>query len=364
MIKLRNSINAFIALLKAGLWEKEVRLLAFGEIDYSEVYWLAERQSVTGLVAAGLEKISDKKTHQKDVLRYVGSALKMEHMNSEMNSFISSLVDKMRKDGIYVVMVKGQGVAQCYERPLWRTISGDVDFLLSEENYKNAKKFLSPLASSSKPERIYSKEVGYYIGNRLVELHGTLHTGLSARIDKTLEYVQKDVLCEGNVRSWNNNRTTVFLPSPDNDAFIIFTHFIKHFYKEGGIRLRQLCDWCRLLWTYRKELNEDLLECRLLQAGLMSEWKAFAALAVDYLGMPKDNMPLYTEKKKWHKKGDRILTFILKKGKWRKIHDTIAVGGIFPMGVLRFFPGIFLNVNRLKIKERLESHLNVWSIHN
>ena len=46
--------SAFFALLRAGLWEKEVQLLPYGEIDYSEVMRLAEEQSVVGLIAAGI----------------------------------------------------------------------------------------------------------------------------------------------------------------------------------------------------------------------------------------------------------------------------------------------------------------------
>ena len=51
----------------------------------------------------------------------------------------------MREAGIYTVLVKGQGVGQCYERPLWRSC-GDVDLFFDAENYEQAKAFLSPLA--------------------------------------------------------------------------------------------------------------------------------------------------------------------------------------------------------------------------
>ena len=34
--------------------------------------------------------------------------------------------------------------------------------------------------------------------------------------------------------------------------------------------------------------------------GLMSEWKAFAAVAVDWLGMPVEAIPLYSSNRKWY----------------------------------------------------------------
>ena len=85
----------------------------------------------------------------------------------------------------------------------------------------------------------------------------------------------------------------------------------------------------------------------------MSEWKAFAALAVEYLGMPDKAMPLYSPDKKWNNKAKKIVAFILKGGEWRKFKDTITVGKIFPLSTVRFLPGILLSVNWLKIKERL-----------
>ena len=52
-----NNQQAFFELLKAGLWEKEARLLSSDGVDFACVYKLAQEQSVAGLVAAGLERV-------------------------------------------------------------------------------------------------------------------------------------------------------------------------------------------------------------------------------------------------------------------------------------------------------------------
>ena len=88
------------------------------------------------------------------------------------------------------------------------------------------------------------------------------------------------------------------MPGENEDAVFVFTHILRHLY-EGGIGIRQICDWCRLLWTYRDSLNYGLLELRIRKMGLMSEWRAFGAFAVDYLGMPSEAMPMYSSDKKW-----------------------------------------------------------------
>ena len=351
-----STINAFLVLLQAGLWEycEEPQSSEFkfqGTVDWEEVYRLAEEQSVVGVVLAGIEH-SNIKPSQDLLLQWIGEVQIIEQTNKAMNQFIEKLVGKMSEEDIYTLLLKGQGIAQCYERPLWRS-SGDVDFFLSKENYEKAKKFLKPSSTDWKPERQYSKEIGYYIDSWLVELHASQRTGLSTRVDAVIDEVQKDIIHGGNVRSWDNNGTTVFLPSPDNDAFLVFTHSIKHFYKEGGQCLRQICDLCRLLWTYRSSIDRGLLESRLRKSGLMSEWKAFASLAVDYLGMPSEAMPLYSKNKKWSKKAKAVIAFFLTGSEWKRYQDTIKLSKIFPLSVLRFLPSLLFNVNWLKIKERL-----------
>lgn len=347
-----NTIEAFFALVRAGLWETEVQLTSYGEVDYADILRLAQEQAVVGLVAAGFEHVIDVEVPQQWALQFAGQTIQLEQRNKAMNQFIADLVSEMRNADIYTLLVKGQGIAECYERPQWR-ISGNLDFFLSDSNYEKAKSFLKPLANDGKPERLYSKEIGFYVNSWLIELHGTLHTGISTRVDKSIDAVQRDVFYAGNVRSWYNGNTQVFLPAADEDVFLVFTHFVKHFYKEGGVTLRQMCDWCRLLYRYRGELDLRILESRIKSAGLMSEWKAFGALAVEYLGMPVEAMLLYSEDKKWSKKAEKIEAFILKGRKWQRFKDTFRVGSIFPLNTFRFLPGIILGVNWLKIKERI-----------
>ena len=306
------NIEVLLKMVRAGLWEKEAQFLYSSDIDFSEIYRLAEEQAVTGLVAAGIEHVTDVRVPQGTVLQFVTSALQLEQRNLAMNSFIANLIEEMRMQGIYAILVKGQGLAQCYERPLWRA-SGDVDLLLSHDNYQKTKDFLIPQASSVEMENEKALHCGMVLGQWVVELHGTLRSCCMPKMDKVIDEVQKDVFYNGNVRSWNNGNIQVFLPSVNNDVFFIFTHIIKHFF-HGGMGLRQVCDWCRLLWKYQDSINVDLLERRLKAAGLMSEWKVFAVLAVESLGMPAEVIPLYTTSKNLKKKSGRVLSYMMEVG--------------------------------------------------
>ena len=302
--KKSNSVHeAFFALVRAGLWEgavnenENVNHNLFEGVDWSEVQRLAEEQSVVGLVAAGIDSFrfqdSSFKIPKPDALQFIGQTLQLEERNKAMNYFIGVIVEKMREAGIFTVLVKGQGVAQCYERPLWRSC-GDVDLFFDSENYEKAKAFLPPLAVSVNPEDKRKKHQAMTIDPWVVELHGLMPTEISERINAGVERVQEDIFGNGGVRVWNNDGVEVQLPSPDNDVIIVFTHFLQHFFV-GGVGLRQICDWCRLLWTYREELDLTLLEQRLREMGILSEWRAFGAFAVEYLGMPKEAMPMFED---------------------------------------------------------------------
>lgn len=309
---MNNNKQAFFALVGAGLWERGVRLSQFEDINLKTIYRYAQEQSVAGIVAAGLEHVSDVKLPKEDILVFVGDALQLEHRNVAMNNFIGVLVDKMKKASINLVLVKGQGVAQCYEKPLWRA-AGDVDFFLDKENYNKAQSFLKPLASHIDEEEKRKCHLGMTIDSWILELHGTMFTDISEKMNIVSAEVQRNIFELGGVRYWNNDGVDVLLPSADNDVIIIFNHFINHFYGEG-VGLRQICDWCRLLWKFQDVINVALLENRIIRMGLMKEWKAFAYFAVEYLGMPERMMPLYEKTTTYSRKADLICQIILQTG--------------------------------------------------
>ena len=353
--------EAFFEFVRAGLFPSLcARILVHGiSVDWSDVYNLAEEQSVIGLVAAGIDTLPpSERPPQQVVLQFVGSTLQLEKRNKAMNDFIASLIGDLRNADCYAVLVKGQGVAQCYEHPLWRA-SGDVDLLLSKENYEKAKEILTPRAESIDEEDNGRLHLGMTIDGWIVELHGTLITGISNRLNRVIDEVQSSIFFSGEVRSWLNKGTQVFLPSPNNDVFLVFSHILEHFYVEG-IGLRQICDWCRLLLTYREEIDVQLLERRLRDAKILTEWKGFAALAVDFLGMPAEAMLLYDDATKWRKKADKIRDLILKSGNfgrnkdksyransskvksltitfWRRVKEFAELTTIFPSQTPRIF---------------------------
>lgn len=349
--------EAFLALVRAGLWEDFESVSGEGlAVSGTDVLRMAEEQSVVGLMAAGVEKFTVYPLPFTEKLKLLGKCQLIERQNEAMNRFVAELVSKMKSEGIKAVLVKGQGVAQCYEKPLCRSV-GDIDFLLDEENYEKAKFLLTPLSDHVEAEDVQAKHQGLYIKGFLVELHGRMPFAMSGRVDRVIEEVVANTFMPCGTRMWKNGAVDICIPNADNAVFLVFTHFLHHFFIEG-VGLKQICDWCRMLWTYRHEIDVSMLWKRLQEAGLMSEWKAFASLAVKTLGMPVDAMPFYDEGFK--RKGEMVLRHILKTGNlgqnkdlsyrekyngfvyrmvsfWRRFVDFIEFVPIFPLDAPRFF---------------------------
>ena len=378
-----DSTEAFFLLVTAGLFgrtEEAERLLQPG-VDWAEVYQLAKEQSVVGLATGGIETLL-RDTHPDNDIRIVpkewakkfaSATMRLEQRNMNMNRFIAQLSGRMKKRGIHALLLKGQGVAQCYEKPLWRTC-GDVDLLVWGDNYQNAKEFLRPYASHCGKEHPYKKHFGMTVGGWTVELHGNLRCGYSARIDKVLDNICAEVFSSasfsgGKVTSWMDEGIEVPILGREDNVLYVFVHFMNHFYK-GGVGIRQICDWCRLLWTHRDALDRGMLESRLKAMGLMSEWRAFGAYAVEYLGMPREAMPFYADDERWRRKARHIQQFILMTGNMghnrsvdhnklpflkRKLKSTSQRIGdlanhmrIFPLDTVKFLPSIFMTGLRQK----------------
>ena len=357
-------VDLFFELLRSGLWEQDVALQRFESLDFESVYKLAYEQTVEGLVASGLNHVVDMRIDKAQVLSFMKRSLGLEKRNKRLDDFIARLVQSVKKEGLQLVLMRGQAVARCYSHPEWRT-PGDIDFLLAPEDYTRVSDILSSKAESVEIGEFYTHDTSFTFKSLIVELHGTLRCGLSSKMDRVLDGLQQEILTGGHQRIWDDDGVEVFLPEANIDTLLIFTHFLKHFYK-GGVGLRQICDWCRVLWAFRDTIDRKRLEDNLRRMRILEVWKGFAAYAVTYLGMPVEAMPLYDSADCWKRKADRIHAFLLEVGNMgnlrdmsyygkypflvrktislaRRVGDLFRHASIFPVASLRFFPKMMFN---------------------
>ena len=167
---IKDTERVFFELLKAGLWSDINPYIRIdGATDWNYIYRLAQEQSVQGLVLSGIEGLRAKgielSVPKVLLLQWIGEVQVIEQRNKAMNVYIAEIIEEMKSVGIYTLLVKGQGLAQCYNRPNWRS-SGDVDLLLSKDNYEKAKAFILPKGVFTEPEEAGKKHLALQVGIR------------------------------------------------------------------------------------------------------------------------------------------------------------------------------------------------------
>ena len=88
------------------------------------------------------------------------------------------------------------------------------------------------------------------------------------------------------------SETPVDTPADSFNAFYLFHHFVIHSIF-GGIGLRQICDWVLFLHNRAGKLDTSVTETALAFFKLRDVWRLYASIAVDYLGLPAEEMPFY-----------------------------------------------------------------------
>lgn len=313
---MKDSDKLFFKILRKGLWGKSENDIycSVDEQVWREVLWLSSSQTVAGLIADGLSDCSQGVVPHQVAMKLISASVSTEHRNQQMNSKIAQIIPEFVKFGVPVVVVKGQAIAQHYKKPFSR-MPGDIDLVVRPNDFESAKTIIKDLSGNEGTENSRVKHFAASVGEIEVEVHGTIHTSLSSRINDMLDEMQSEMFADGGSCVRNCDGVSVKAPSADFDALYIFIHLLQHFFC-GGLGLRQLCDMAMALHARKGDIDEQKLIERLEQMKLVSEWKAFVAFLVNYLGLPEQEAPLYNDK--YIKQSDSIWKYIRKTGNFGK----------------------------------------------
>ncbi len=303
----------FFPLLKSGLWGTAPVCPSAGDLPpdmWKSVLRIAGEQTVTGLIADGADGCPPHYVPMQAAARLMSLTLAIEKRNSVTDARADHLAGLFAEAGIPVVMIKGQAVARDYIRPE-RRMPGDIDLVVRPADYEAAKAVLTPLATHLDKEEPVRMHFGAMLGDLEVEIHGSIHTGLGRKVNEVLDEAQEALFSPDGHRLQDGRADAIWIPSVDFDALFVFVHLLQHFYY-GGLGLRQLCDWARVLHTGKGSIDTALLTSRLERMGIVSEWKAFTAFLVKYLGLPVEDAVAYDPESE--AKADRLWKFIRRVG--------------------------------------------------
>ena len=312
----------FLELLRSGLWGKPADASIFqGEIDWKTILRLAKEQTVQVLVANGIETLPKELWPPKVVIfKLMEVRTKTTKMHLLLNSVLAKITAALNAEGIPSVLLKGQGLAQNYLIPESR-ICGDIDLYVGEENIDKAYDIVAALSNEPKESAAKStneeKHREIKIEGVVVELHKKAISTYSHR----QAHIQNiwtnnnlnSHLQDGTLPSMKFNHVPVNLPSPDFNAVFILYHAAHHMI-QGGIGLRQICDWAMYLTKHHAEINVKELKTTLRRFNMVSVWKEFGIFAVNILDLDPQSLPLAPKKINSNERTELILVDIFANG--------------------------------------------------
>ena len=336
----------FFELLRSGLQGKSPDEALFSQpVSWEAIYGIASEQTVVGNVVDGINLLPLKIMPTPEELDlFLCDIFVVEKRNHQLNNFIPKLLSLAGKEEVW--LIKGQGVARYHHQPMRRQ-PGDIDFLMTPDSYEKLRPVFLKKATKKEDEDPYILQTGMMYGSIEVELHGSLRTLISPSFDRKLDKYLKDAFSAPAPDVVTIGETPVKLPSPQFNAFYLFTHILHHFWT-GGVGLRQIIDWALMLRKERGRIDLDKLRSSLEDFGLMRQWVLFADFCEVKLGL--SGLPFSTGKASG--RIERLSEDILRSGNFGKKKPQQKSRSSMSRA-----KWLLYSFNRLVIKERLSKFL-------
>lgn len=309
-----NTINIFFSLLRAGMYGVPVPESELPDsIDWKAIVTLAKKHVVYGVIIDSIQFLPERLRPSQAVYAKMNKfAMGLLQTNAVLDRAVSHLVTSLRQHDIDGVLLKGQGLARYYRVPEMRQC-GDIDFYVGKKNYKKAVHIcLEELSDENSETHEIEPHFNFIMNGIPIELHrlaSKIHSPF--RGSRFQSWVVEQLEHSSSRRTEIISNAAITLPSYDFDAIFIFYHAWRHLIM-GGLGLRQLCDWVMVLHNHGCDIDTELLKENIRRFGMTRGWKIFACIAVNYLGLPKDEMPLYDPT--YLKKSEKILEVIIDGG--------------------------------------------------
>lgn len=303
----------FFALVRSGLWGTNIDESLFDtQTDWQQLYHAAKAQALLGITFDGIQMLPQElRPPRLFYLKWCNTLLQIEENNHLLNRELAHVYALYRDNGIEPVLLKGQGVAQNYRNPLHRQC-GDIDLYIGAANYDKANMLLRQESTGEHEEN--HKHTCIHWHEVDIENHRVLSRLSNPSSDRNFQHEIARWHNTAECRNMEIEGCRATLPPLSFDVAYVLAHSALHFLNEG-IGLRQVCDWTMMLHTRREEIDRKKTAQLLQQWGLEKAARIFGVVAVNYLGLPAEDLPIaYSEKD-------------LKTGEWL-LHD-IWQGGNF-----------------------------------
>ena len=286
----KHLLDAFFALLRAGLWgttPDPAFFVSFTGTQWQALLALAQKQAVLGLIYAGVSRLpKELMPNQQLLLRLYGFSEQIRKSNAKVIAVAQEVCGWFEEAGLEPIVLKGFSVGAFYATPDLRQ-PGDID-LFFHRDYEKVVDIVQ--------HRGITVELN---ANHDIELHSQPFRPLYPIPDLDLSPIWQETTV-GRFRVLNIK----------SNALLLLLHPAKHFMKEG-LGLRQICDWGVFLKcnTGKSEISEALEEME--RQGATRFVVSLLAILVRYLGVECKEIEKYILDERLM---NRMLQLVLNRG--------------------------------------------------
>jgi len=281
--------NAFFELLRIALGTQDKMTVALNDAEWKDVAQMAVKQSVLGILFTAVETLPEEQRPYNDLYidmyKWVDT---IEQRNEHMNKLTASVSNRFRKDGFPNCILKGQGVALLYPKPL-RRHSGDVDVWLKGKR-KDIIKYVKKIPGAEKPGYLHA---GFKLNKKdIIEVHFRPSFSYNYIINRRLQKWFDEQQDEQNkhIVAIPNTEYKIPVPTLEFNVIFILHHIYRHFFYEG-IGIRQLIDYFYVIKACDtlEESVKNRITHSLSQFGLDKFSRSIFWILRELFGMNTDN---------------------------------------------------------------------------
>lgn len=316
---------------KADAHTKEI-FMHLPDDEWERIFRISIEQAVSAVAFDGISALKICSAEQSGAqqntlppralyLKWAARTSMIEDANKRLDETIGKLNALYTGNGLHPVLLKGQGLAANYINPLHRQC-GDIDVFFGMKEWAAACKILTD-SGIKQHGPCSATHAGFFLDKyvytenhrRILRMYNPLtNRRLNSYVRKW--HPDKVEMPEGTV----HENIAMPLPPVTFNAVYTFLHLFHH-YVTGGVGLRQLCDWCRLLYVRRNDIDREEFIQMMKRMRVLKAAKAFGYIAVEYLGLSAECLPFSIDTEKIN--GDRIISEIFIKGNFGQ-YDPVS----------------------------------------
>ena len=250
MMIVSKQLQIFLDFLRFSIGSAKEIPDSLKEADWKELYRIAQKQCLVGILFDGIKKLPAEQVGMKKVLllQWMAESQILEKTNVRLNDAAIQVSRWFRKKGFRTCILKGQGNALMYPNPYSRT-PGDIDIWVEGGD----KRVISFVRTISPHEKACYHHIEFpsYKGIE-VEVHYRPSFLLcfwhNRKLQKYYDRVKEEQFSH---RVMLGEQGEIAIPTAEFNLIFQLTHIYAHLMNEG-IGLRQLLDYYFVLCDFYK----------------------------------------------------------------------------------------------------------------